>query len=940
MTISIIDGQTTPVTNPAGEPVEALPGVTQTVTSGDNIELEDNTNDDTVINNGGTLINLDTDDEDVVVFIDNSEDDVIVNNLDTGIMRGANGVIFAEGDGVTINNDGLIEGTGNASEGVIYFDRDADSAVQTLINTGTITSLGGGPTIGFDSLLGNDPSSGTVGDETGISNFVLNNSGIISNTDTSDSDSDAINLNGDPGTTGGAARGSLEGTQVNSQIMLDITNSGTISTARDNSSNAGIRVEDDAVVSGTISNEATGQITGANRGITINGAHADHNLTINNAGLIEGTSNDGILISGAGVTVNNLADGTISGDDAGIEVASTVIDIDIGATDMVDVAIAAINNTFINAGTITGGNASFDASDAGESVTFTQLGGGVLTGDFLGTTAFDDSFVVSTGNFTLTDDILQTVDVTVNGDGNLTLDGDGARTIDGDLTSDGVLTLDISDTHILNGDLDLSGVSQVVLTDITGLAASAADGDVFTLINVAGVGSTAATLDASALVGASGTTFDLSVDGSGNLILSTTNNTVSGPMPTTGDDLLEGGVGDDTINGLAGNDEINGNDGNDTLQGSSGNDDLDGGAGNDRLEGGTGNDTLFGGTGSDSLIGGSGDDTIDGWTGFDTVLYIGLSTGVTVDLDITTAQDTIGAGTDTLVRVENIIASGQNDTISGTANLNRLEGGAGNDVIDGRGGNDTILGGTGDDEIFGGTGADKLVGGSGADELYGGAQRDRLEGGAGDDIMVGGDDVDRLLGGDGADTLIGGAGTDFLFGGAGADSFVFSSAADTAVGPYQRDEIRDFSSAEGDQITLLDFDADITTAGQQNFTFAADGFSGTAGEIQIQELVRSGVDVRLVSFDLDGDAKADAQLWVLTDDLDFDDFAQVIGVGGGVNKPTENIEVSESLSSFASFRTEQSIVDLLAIEDSLSGGNELETGFFDFPEFLIDDAFA
>lgn len=337
-------------------------------------------------------------------------------------------------------------------------------------------------------------------------------------------------------------------------------------------------------------------------------------------------------------------------------------------------------------------------------------------------------------------------------------------------------------------------------------------------------------------------------------------------------ETIIGSTASERVEGGGGSDTIRGNDGNDTLLGGTGNDELNGGADNDRLEGGTGNDDLFGGTGVDILVGGSGNDILDGWTGFDTVLYTGLSTGVTVDLALTTAQNTVGAGVDTLLRIENLIASGQDDTLFGTSNRNRIDGSNGDDVIDGRGGNDTLLGGNGNDDLIGGTGADRLVGEAGNDELMGGADRDRLEGGDGNDRLFGGDDVDRLLGGDGNDLLIGGEGTDFLFGGAGADRFDYNSTDDSGVGPFNRDEIRDFNSAEGDKIDVLGVDANVNLAGNQAFTFAENGFTGTAGEVMIQSLVRSGIDVQLVSFDVDGDAQADMQLWVLTSELDASDF--------------------------------------------------------------------
>ncbi len=341
---------------------------------------------------------------------------------------------------------------------------------------------------------------------------------------------------------------------------------------------------------------------------------------------------------------------------------------------------------------------------------------------------------------------------------------------------------------------------------------------------------------------------------------------------TSQDDILTGRNSDDTLLGERGDDILNGGAGDDVLSGSLGEDDLNGGAGEDRLEGGSQNDELFGGTGSDILRGGSGDDLIDGWTGFDTALYTGLSTGVTVDLRISTAQDTGGGGVDTVLRVENLIGSGQDDTLIGSSNRNRLEGGNGNDILRGLGNNDTLLGGSGDDEVFGGTGVDRLIGGDGNDQLFGEDGRDRLEGGIDDDVISGGTDVDRLFGGDGNDVLIGGAGTDFLFGGSGADRFDFNSMTDTGVGPFQRDEIRDFNSTEDDKIDLIDIDANVNIDGNQTFSVASAGFTGTAGEIMIQSLTRSGINVQLVSLDVDGDSQADMQIWVIASELDAGDF--------------------------------------------------------------------
>ena len=824
MTIDILDGQTTSVIDP-GMDVNAAAGVTQTITSGDNIDFNGQVSDGSTVTNSGTLINLDTSDEDVVVFIDNSEDDITVINTATGTLSGVNGVIFGEGDTTTIINDGLIEGTGNADEGVIYFDRDADSNANTIINTGTITSVDGA-TIGFDSLLGTDGSSGTLFDETGTSLFVLDNSGIISNTGT-DSDSDAINLNGDPGTTGGVARGSIEisaagVTQVNSQIEVDITNSGTISATRDSSSNAAIRSEDDAIISGTITNTATGVITAAESGIRIAASHGEHSVTIDNSGLIEGDTNSAIFITGSGVTVNNLAGGIILGDDFGIEVDPlqseedgfiniSIFDEAAGTTADVLTAVTAVNNVFVNAGTIEGGDGSFSALNASEAITFTQLGGGTLTGDFEGTSAFDDSLIISTGAFTLTDDVLETVDVTVDATGDLTLDG--ARSIEGDLTSNGVLTLDLADLHSIDGDLDLAAASTLVITDVTGLAAGAADGDVFTLIDVAGLGATAATVDVSGIAGPAGLDFEASIAADGDLVINVVDplitltpgaDTFTGTggadiiNALNGADIINGGAGDDIINGQGAADLLNGDGGNDTINGGTGIDTINGGAGDDIINGQGDNDILNGDGGDDVLTGSAGADTLNGGVGMDTLNGGGnndiLDGGDGADiLNGMGGQDLIDGG----LGADTILAGTGNDTVNGGDGADMIMGQGGNDILNGDEGLDTLYGGSGNDMLFGGDNADMLFGQGNNDTLDGGQGADMLFGGAGLDILLGGDGNDTLNGGTAADRLDGGAGNDILTGGdaASTDTFVFD------VG-YEVDTITDFDQLGTDVIEL------------------------------------------------------------------------------------------------------------------------------------------
>jgi len=168
-------------------------------------------------------------------------------------------------------------------------------------------------------------------------------------------------------------------------------------------------------------------------------------------------------------------------------------------------------------------------------------------------------------------------------------------------------------------------------------------------------------------------------------------------------DVLSGAkVGDSTNNTLLGDNNDNvifGGAGNDSLNGGGNQDKLLGGLGNDSMDGGDGQDKLYGGNGNDVLNGGSGNDILDGGVGTDTVSYLNMS-AVTVNLNLTGTQNTVGAGSDTLISIENISGSLYND---------KLTGNTGNNVLDGRVGNDTLIGGAGQDTLTGGDGADRFV---------------------------------------------------------------------------------------------------------------------------------------------------------------------------------------------------------------------------------------
>ncbi|QKZ06230.1 retention module-containing protein [Pseudomonas eucalypticola] len=168
---------------------------------------------------------------------------------------------------------------------------------------------------------------------------------------------------------------------------------------------------------------------------------------------------------------------------------------------------------------------------------------------------------------------------------------------------------------------------------------------------------------------------------------------------------------------------------------------LTGTAGDDILISNDSGSTLLGLAGNDFMIGGKGNDTFDGGAGVNTVSYHAAKGPVTVDLSITTAQDTVSAGQDTLNNIQNLIGSDYGDHLTGNAQANVITGGVGNDVINGGGGNDTLIGGLGDNTLTGGDGADTfkyLAGNSGHDTIT--------------DFTVGTDklDLSQLLQGDGA----------------------------------------------------------------------------------------------------------------------------------------------------------------------------------------------
>ena len=235
---------------------------------------------------------------------------------------------------------------------------------------------------------------------------------------------------------------------------------------------------------------------------------------------------------------------------------------------------------------------------------------------------------------------------------------------------------------------------------------------------------------------------------------------------------------------------ITGTAGNDTLTGTTGDDVICGLGGNDTLKGMGRNDALSGGGGNDVLQPGAGNDTVTGGAGTDTVNYADVTAaGVTVNLSLAAAQNTVGAGSDTITTTENASGTNLADALTGTTGNNTLTGKGGADTITGGDGNDTLYPGTGDDSVNGGLGTDRVSYADLTSRVTVNLSVPSTGGAAGTDTLnlieraTGTNFADSLTGNAGANILSGLAGNDVLHGGAGTDTLNGGTNTDTCIDP-------------------------------------------------------------------------------------------------------------------------------------------------------------
>ncbi|MBL8367611.1 MAG: calcium-binding protein, partial [Candidatus Accumulibacter sp.] len=141
--------------------------------------------------------------------------------------------------------------------------------------------------------------------------------------------------------------------------------------------------------------------------------------------------------------------------------------------------------------------------------------------------------------------------------------------------------------------------------------------------------------------------------------------------------------------------------------------------------------------------------------------------GVTVSLATGAAQATGGAGTDTLIGIENLTGSSHNDSLTGNSAANRLDGGAGADTLIGGDGSDTyyvdnvgdlvietnaVLATGGDDTVYSSLAAYTLTANvetlrlvaTGAADGSGNSLNNTLYAGAGNNVLNGGAGIDTV----------------------------------------------------------------------------------------------------------------------------------------------------------------------------------------------------
>jgi Ca2+-binding RTX toxin-like protein len=575
---------------------------------------------------------------------------------------------------------------------------------------------------------------------------------------------------------------------------------------------------DDNITGGSGANELRGRagndaLLGGNGNDTLNGGDGDDNLRgqvgddILNGDAGTDTASYAGAASGITVSLNTTAQQNTGG--AGLDTLTTIENL-LGSSfadtltgdDSANVIDGASDNDTLDGGlgndTLFGGlgDDSIDGGDGVDTASYAGASAGVFVALFNATQNNASAGIDTLTNIenligTNFDDSLlgdgSTSNHMAGGAGNDFLaGGGGADTMVGGTGDDTYSFEDASDVIIENTGEGVDTVS--VQMDITyTLGANIENGKVAGNATTNIIGNT---LDNSIFEGSlalSGNNIFNGSTGIDTMSYEFANNAVTVSLALQGAAQNTVGEGSDTLIGF---ENLTGSDYDDTLTGGTTANALKGELGHDNLNGGLGNDTLEGGDGDDTLTGSTGDDNLVGGNGLDWAWYNGAGSAVTVNLATVIAQNTGGAGTDTLNTIENVLGSNYNDTLTGNSAANNLEGGAGNDTLDGGAGNDTMKGGGGNDLYFVNAAGDVVIEGAGGGtdsvqssvthSLSANVENLTLTG-VGNSTGNGNALDNSLTGNSGNNTLNGGTGEDTMVGGLGNDTYVVNASGDVVT---------------------------------------------------------------------------------------------------------------------------------------------------------------
>jgi Ca2+-binding RTX toxin-like protein len=339
------------------------------------------------------------------------------------------------------------------------------------------------------------------------------------------------------------------------------------------------------------------------------------------------------------------------------------------------------------------------------------------------------------------------------------------------------------------------------------------------------------------------------ITGTGNAL----NNKITG---TSAVNTLVGGLGNDVLDGGAGADILNGGDGDDAYVVDNAGDAITETTGTDVVftsltyslagkaienlwltgtaavngTGNTSNNWIIGNNAVNVLTGDAGNDTLNGMGGIDSMIGgLGDDTYY-VDDTADVVTEAASAGTDVVysatnytlaTNVENLVLEGTNsvagigntlnNSLTGNAAVNWMNGAAGDDILDGGASADWLIGGAGNDTFFVDNTDDLLteLAAEGTDLVKSSASNYALAAEVENLTLIGTAAINgkgnllanTLTGNDASNTLDGLAGADVLAGGLGSDTYAFGRG-------YGADGITENDATAGTS-DLLSFGADI-----------------------------------------------------------------------------------------------------------------------------------